>query len=438
MFVPQTICHYCKEIKEYEEGYPLRKAKYSNEGIIHRCSWHAQFQCSKCEEFYHYSWLYWCPNKEKLICGKCSHPELEPLKFWGRTYAYSFNCECGEKHNDLFYQEFQGLHPWQLEGKESKIKSLIEKSKNENWTPNSKRKGEKITVEQALKIPNKVFPLRKQSQSIQFHSDHIPEEEINYEDTYEKWLKNSETWIEAYNSHEDDQGDINRQLIIDPFLWKQIGEVKDLKVFDAGCGNGYLVRELARKGAKVVGVDHSDEFIAFCEQKEQEEPLGCIYNQGSLANLSFLEDETFDLVVSNIVIVDVLEYKKAFKEINRILKPKGRFVWSNLHPTFGRAIQLMYRLPHDSQRNEERQVFMFDRYFDTGGILISWGKIEPIWQFERTLSDYSKALKEANFVIQEIVEPKPSNELLQKYPREIAFDADRVPCFIIYDCLKYE
>ncbi|MCK5049212.1 MAG: hypothetical protein KAR35_07535, partial [Candidatus Heimdallarchaeota archaeon] len=124
-------------------------------------------------------------------------------------------------------------------------------------------------------------------------------------------------------------------------------------------------------------------------------------------------------------------------EINRILKPKGRFVWSNLHPVFGRAIQLLYRLPHDSQRNEERQFFMFDRYFDTGGILISWGEIEPIWQFDRTLSDYSKALKEANFVIREIIEPKPSNELLQKYPREIAFDADRVPCFIIYDCLKY-
>ena len=62
---------------------------------------------------------------------------------------------------------------------------------------------------------------------------------------------------------------------------------------------------------------------------------------------------------------------------------------------------------------------------------------KPIWQFIRTLEQYSKALKEAGFVISEIVEPRPTPELIQQNPRELAFDADRWTHFIIFECVKY-
>jgi len=42
----------------------------------------------------------------------------------------------------------------------------------------------------------------------------------------------------------------------------------------------------------------------------------------------------------------------------------------------------------------------------------------------------------AGFVIREIVEPKPSIETMQTYPVIFAFDNDRYPLFIIFDCLK--
>jgi len=156
-------------------------------------------------------------------------------------------------------------------------------------------------------------------------------------------------------SQEKDQGDINRQLTIDPTLWETVGDVYSLKVLDAGCGNGYLTRELARREAKAVGVDHSQELIEYCLKTEEETSLGCEFYQGSLSDLSILKDQSFDLVVSNIVMVDVLDYKAAFKEINRVLRPKGRFVWSNVHPVFGRISNLFHRLPYDTKRNEERK-----------------------------------------------------------------------------------
>jgi hypothetical protein len=81
---------------------------------------------------------------------------------------------------------------------------------------------------------------------------------------------------------------------------------------------------------------------------------------------------------------------------------------------------------------------MMDNYFNTGGMLMSWGKMKPIWQFDRTLEEYSRALFRAGFLIREIIEPRPSIEDLQKHPRMLAYDANRIPIFIIFDCVKTE
>ena len=78
---------------------------------------------------------------------------------------------------------------------------------------------------------------------------------------------------------------------------------------------------------------------------------------------------------------------------------------------------------------------MVDRYYENGAEMINWFTA-PTWQFIRTLEEYSKALKDAGFVISEIVEPQPSIEDIQKHPEFLAFDADRWPHFIIYECLK--
>jgi ubiquinone/menaquinone biosynthesis C-methylase UbiE len=163
---------------------------------------------------------------------------------------------------------------------------------------------------------------------------------------------------------------------------------------------------------------------------------GCKYLQASLTDLTELESESFDSVVSNIVMVDVLDYPAAFKEIARVLKDDGRFIWSNVHPVFGRASGAGdISFPRDSQRPESRYLKMVDRYFDSGGELISWIS-NPTWQFIRTLEEYSKALKEAGFVISEIQEPRPTPEVIQQNPRFLAFDADRWTNFIIFECLK--
>ncbi|UCG37112.1 MAG: methyltransferase domain-containing protein [Candidatus Bathyarchaeota archaeon] len=298
------------------------------------------------------------------------------------------------------------------------------------------RNGKEIGLTEALKIPNRVMLLREDlKRAIGVIQYAVPKDEIDFSETQKSWEQNSQEYIDFVQI--DMAGDFNRKFIIDPALWSLLGDIRGLSVLDAGCGNGYLTRALATKGANAVGVDFSKVFIEYCTKIEAEMNLGCKFYEASITEMNDFESKLFDLVVSNVVMVDVLDYRTAFKEIARVLKDDGKFIWSNVHPVFGRtAGAIDIRLPRDSQRNEARYLKMIDRYYDSGGELISNWMSKPTWQFIRTLEEYSKALKDAGFVISEILEPRPTPEVIQQNPRDFAFDADRWTHFIIFECLK--
>ncbi len=428
-------CYYCKRIAgAVEKDYPIRDGIYTFENYVFRCAWHARFTCSKCGEEYHFSWLYWCPEKRQLICGNCNEPTLRPVAFWDRTYAYDFHCEdCGEHHYDLLYSEFQGMHPWQL-GNHDIISNVdSEYPWKPEWIPMERKDGKEIEISEALKLPNRIMQLRDELGPHGVLKYGIPEDKINEIEQKNAWNENS-NWI-GFHSKEM-TGDPNRMYIIDPAMWNLFGDVNGLTILDAGCGNGYLTRQLMLKGATTIGIDFSRRFIQFCKEIENKSNLGCEFYEGSLTEMSMFETQAFDMVVSNVVMVDVLDYETAFKEIARVLKDNGRFIWSNTHPVFGRSTTAGdFKFPKDSRRNEERYIKMIDCYFETGAEMINWFKA-PTWQFIRTLEDYSKALKNAGFVISEIREPQPSVEDIQKHPNHLAFDADRWPHFIIFECIK--
>jgi len=177
------FCYYCQEITKFEDNYPLRRGVYSYEGKISRCYWHAQFQCSNCGNYHHFSWLFWCPITKKLICGNCNSPKLDPVKFWTKTYSYIFYCEkCQSHHHDLLYSEYQGIHPVQL-GFDLKTKSIVDSIESiKVWKPEQKQVGGHISLNESLKTLNNAFSLRKLRSSIinstHFHSDLIEENKL--------------------------------------------------------------------------------------------------------------------------------------------------------------------------------------------------------------------------------------------------------------------
>src|SRR5688572_6519176 len=94
--------------------------------------------------------------------------------------------------------------------------------------------------------------------------------------------------------------------LVVPQVLQFLGDVAGRTVLDAGCGEGFLARLLAGHGAQVTAVDISARLVG----------LAKLHN--SIGSLQYLVhdlsrgfpnvDQTFDLVVSNLVLNDVYDY----------------------------------------------------------------------------------------------------------------------------------
>jgi len=90
------------------------------------------------------------------------------------------------------------------------------------------------------------------------------------------------------------------------------------RILDLGCGDGTLTRQIAERGAVVVGVDASTDFVAAARK------AGIDARFGDAQSLAF--DGEFDAVFSNAVLHWVRDADAALDGIFRALRPGGRFV----------------------------------------------------------------------------------------------------------------
>jgi len=259
-----------------------------------------------------------------------------------------------------------------------------------------------------------------------------PPEAIDEAKSRASWDASAGWWT----SRSGDRGDVNREWVLDPALFRILGDVRGQRILDAGCGTGYLARLLASKGAAVVGVDHSEKLLEVARGKEQARPLGIDFLQADLAHLSPLADAGFDAAVANVVMQDVVSLNAAVRELHRVVRPGGRFLFSITHPCFDRPFPGAWvREPPDSERIEEWRGVLLDRYYDRAALW--WGPAgQPLMVgFHRTLEDYIAALGEAGFVIVAMEEPKPKAEAIERMYRQFA-DYLRVPNFLIIEATR--
>ncbi len=129
-------------------------------------------------------------------------------------------------------------------------------------------------------------------------------------------------------------GDFCKLHLVNPVLIRMLGDVAGRRVLDAGCGNGYFSRMLARAGAKVTGVEPAAALFAFAADSERSEPLGIRYVQADLCDLPELGQ--FDAVVASMVLPAVPDWTGALAGCVDLLRPGGRLIFSVNHPCFER------------------------------------------------------------------------------------------------------
>ena len=91
-------------------------------------------------------------------------------------------------------------------------------------------------------------------------------------------------------------------------------------ILDAGCGEGYGSYLLAGVGAKVIGIDISEQAVRHAKKKYVRENLK--YQVMDITYLDF-PNGSFDVVVSFQVIEHLNNVQKFLKEIKRVLKKDG-------------------------------------------------------------------------------------------------------------------
>lgn len=133
------------------------------------------------------------------------------------------------------------------------------------------------------------------------------------------------------------QASIQRTHFLMPFTFSQLGDVLGKSVLDLGCGEGGYSRELARKGAIVTAVDCSKNSIEYCEHKANEEHLDISYYVRNSCELFDICDNSFDLVLCSMMLMDCEDFEGTINEIVRVLKPSGKMFASVCHPCFHRS-----------------------------------------------------------------------------------------------------
>jgi 2-polyprenyl-3-methyl-5-hydroxy-6-metoxy-1,4-benzoquinol methylase len=264
-------------------------------------------------------------------------------------------------------------------------------------------------------------------------SESLPEDHIVSDMMVEEaWSKAADGWWGQYGEF----GDTNRRYIIDPALLRILGNIDGKRVLDAGCGNGYLCRLLSKRGARVVGVDVSERAIELAKVAESEEPRGVEYYVRSLSDLSIFKKNTFDFVVSNIVLCDLQNLKHAISELHRVLKIDGKLVFSIMHPCFtSPPIHGWVKKPLDSDKLEDWLYWKVDRYFERSTEVWKQGSIPSLYGFHRPLSDYMKILIENKFMLTDFEEPVPLKKDIEEHYRSLG-DGNRIAWFLVIGAVK--
>lgn len=235
--------------------------------------------------------------------------------------------------------------------------------------------------------------------------------------------KNKNYWkniSQEYDKNVGEKGDIRHEKIINPVVFNLLGNLSGKTVFDAGCGNGYLTRIMAKTAQKVVGIDFTKELIKRAKQKESSSNIEFI--EGNLEQLPFSEN-SFDVILCNMVLMDVERIDKVINEFHRVLKPLGIVIISLIHPCFENPPRT-YSLFNDKGI---RLGSVIQKYFETGLIKDEINKInnQPYQHYHYMISDYLNVFANNNFCLLEMIEPNG-----YEVDRDVGMNND-TPTFLI-------
>ena len=193
-----------------------------------------------------------------------------------------------------------------------------------------------------------------------------------------------------------------------------IPDVAGAHILDAGCGSGFYTEELIKRGARVSAMDGSAEMAKHAEARLKELGVLDVASRSPApgrasvraADLTqpfgFLDDSSVDGILSALVLHYLRDWAPTLAEFRRVLKPAGWLLLSTHHPA------------------TEATRFDVANYFETEQLEDYWSWVGTVRFYRRPLSAIIGALTEAGFVIDRLVEPRPTDWFREEKPEAYA------------------
>ena len=211
-----------------------------------------------------------------------------------------------------------------------------------------------------------------------------------------------------------------------PVFYDLLGDVNGCRILDLGCGDGISAIELLAKGCDhYLGVDSSKKMVETA--KERLAGTTAEVRHSKIEEWEFTPD-SFDLTISRLALHYVPDFDLVCSGVFRTLRPRGRFVFSVVHPVVSSC---------DRSRQQGtsggRQDWIVDDYFVAGPREVVFLD-EKVTQFHRTIEEMFGSVTTAGFSVEKLREsrPRPENfEDKELYERRL-----RIPLMLFFSCGK--
>lgn len=218
------------------------------------------------------------------------------------------------------------------------------------------------------------------------------------------WNRNAGDWVERGERGWTREPDWGLWDIPESELQMLPEDMTGMDAVELGCGTAYISAWMIRRGARVVGVDVSEEQLATARRLAEEHELDLELIHGNAEMVPY-PDGSFDFAISEYGAAIWADPYQWIPEVWRLLRPGGQLVFLGHHP---------FVIIHDDfGDNEPAGRTLVNPYFGTHRLDWEDGEDRGT-EFSLPISEWFRLFRETGFEVldyRELKAPEPSDEV---------------------------